>query len=66
MVALKPQGNMAIIIRIEFKFSSHYMMVEDGYRRMSDVGTPFEVAQGVTIKERVNVHIMSYLLEDVA
>ena len=40
-------------------------MTEDGYERISGIGIPLEVAQGVTIKERVNIHVMSYLLEDI-
>ena len=40
-------------------------MTEDGYERISGIGIPLEVAQRVTVKERVNIHVMSYLLEDV-
>ena len=57
--------NGLLSIRTEPKFSSYCTMIEDGYERISGIGIPLKVAQRITVKERVNIHVMSYLLEDV-
>ena len=57
--------NRFLSIRTKGKFSSHCIMTEDGYEKLSGIGIPLEAAQRLTLKERVNIHVMSYLLEDV-
>ncbi|KAK4836259.1 hypothetical protein QYF36_020546 [Acer negundo] len=50
-----------LFIRKGSGFSSRSVITGDAYRKVNEIGVPFEVAQRITFEERVNVHNMKYL-----
>ncbi|XP_071724863.1 DNA-directed RNA polymerase V subunit 1-like [Rutidosis leptorrhynchoides] len=44
-------------------FSSRRVITGDSYKRVNEIGIPFEIAQGITFEERVTVHSIKYLQE---
>ncbi|KAM7264633.1 hypothetical protein ACFE04_002316 [Oxalis oulophora] len=44
-------------------YSSRCVITGDSYKRVNEIGIPFEVAQGITFEERVNMHNIKYLQE---
>ncbi|XP_010534197.1 PREDICTED: DNA-directed RNA polymerase V subunit 1 [Tarenaya hassleriana] len=44
-------------------FSSRSVITGDAYRRVDEVGVPYEIAQRMTFEERVSVHNLRYLQE---
>ncbi|KAL5733955.1 hypothetical protein ACOSP7_031816 [Xanthoceras sorbifolium] len=52
-----------LFIRKGSGFSSRSVITGDAYRKVNEIGVPFEIAQRITFEERVNVHNMKYLQE---
>uniref|UniRef100_A0A2N9I789 DNA-directed RNA polymerase n=1 Tax=Fagus sylvatica TaxID=28930 RepID=A0A2N9I789_FAGSY len=52
-----------LFIRKGSGFSSRSVITGDAYKRVNEIGIPFEIAQRITFEERVNVHNMKYLQE---
>lgn len=52
-----------LFIRKGSGFSSRSVITGDAYKRVNEIGVPFEIAQRITFEERVNVHNINYLQE---
>ncbi|KAJ9190567.1 hypothetical protein P3X46_001754 [Hevea brasiliensis] len=52
-----------LFIRKGSGFSSRSVITGDAYKRVNEIGIPFEIAQRITFEERVNVHNIKYLQE---
>lgn len=50
-----------LFIRKGSGFSSRSVITGDAYKRVNEIGLPFEIAQRITFEERVNVHNMKHL-----
>lgn len=50
-----------LFIRKGSGFSSRSVITGDAYKRVDEIGIPFEIAQRITFEERVNNHNMEYL-----
>ncbi|XP_059649269.1 DNA-directed RNA polymerase V subunit 1 [Cornus florida] len=50
-----------LFIRKGSGFSSRSVITGDPYKRVDEIGLPFEIAQRITFEERVNQHNMKYL-----
>lgn len=52
-----------LFIRKGSGFSSRSVITGDPYKKVNEIGIPFEIAQRITFEERVNLHNMKYLQE---
>ncbi|XP_043811761.1 DNA-directed RNA polymerase V subunit 1 isoform X2 [Manihot esculenta] len=52
-----------LFIRKGSGFSSRSVITGDAYKRVNEIGIPFEIAQRITFEERVNVHNIKHLQE---
>lgn len=52
-----------LFIRKGSGFSSRSVITGDTYKRVNEIGVPFEIAQRITFEERVNSHNIKYLQE---
>ncbi|KAJ4720299.1 DNA-directed RNA polymerase subunit [Melia azedarach] len=52
-----------LFIRKGSGFSSRSVITGDAYKRVNEIGIPFEIAQRITFEERVSMHNMKYLQE---
>ncbi|KAG2671868.1 hypothetical protein I3760_13G013300 [Carya illinoinensis] len=52
-----------LFIRKGSGFSSRSVITGDAYKRVDEIGIPFEIAQMITFEEKVNVHNLKYLQE---
>ncbi|KAJ0046600.1 hypothetical protein Pint_05268 [Pistacia integerrima] len=52
-----------LFIRKGSGFSSRSVITGDAYKRVNEIGVPFEIAQRITFEERVNSHNITYLQE---
>ncbi|KDP40529.1 hypothetical protein JCGZ_24528 [Jatropha curcas] len=52
-----------LFIRKGSGFSSRSVITGDAYKRVNEIGIPFEIAQRITFEERVSVHNVKYLQE---
>lgn len=50
-----------LFIRKGSGFSSRSVITGDAYKRVNEIGLPFEIAQTITFEERVTVHNMKHL-----
>lgn len=50
-----------LFIRKGSGFSSRTVITGDAYRRVNEVGIPYEIAQRITLEEKVSVHNISHL-----
>ncbi|PON53298.1 DNA-directed RNA pol I, largest subunit [Parasponia andersonii] len=52
-----------LFIRKGSGFSSRTVITGDAYKGVNEVGIPYDIAQGITFEEKVNIHNMNYLQE---
>ncbi|XP_050231385.1 DNA-directed RNA polymerase V subunit 1 [Mercurialis annua] len=52
-----------LFIRKGSGFSSRSVITGDAYKRVNEIGIPFEIAQRITFEEKVNSHNVQYLQE---